>query len=54
MFVVVLFAMPTVERLERYDVNLRYSRDFRANLGALHDIITAGEDAGACKSWEFA
>jgi Cu(I)/Ag(I) efflux system membrane protein CusA/SilA len=25
--------------LERYDVNLRYSRDFRANLGALHDII---------------
>jgi Cu(I)/Ag(I) efflux system membrane protein CusA/SilA len=25
--------------LERYDVNLRYSRDFRENLGALHDII---------------
>jgi len=29
----------TVEGLERYDVNLRYSRDFRENLGALQDII---------------
>jgi Cu(I)/Ag(I) efflux system membrane protein CusA/SilA len=29
----------TVEGLQRYDVNLRYSRDFRENLGALHDII---------------
>ena len=39
---VALGGMPlttTVEGLERYDVNLRYSRDFRANLGALHDII---------------
>jgi Cu(I)/Ag(I) efflux system membrane protein CusA/SilA len=29
----------TVEGLERYDVNLRYSRDFRENLAALRDII---------------
>ena len=39
---VALGGMPlttTVEGLERYDVNLRYSRDFRENLGALHDII---------------
>jgi Cu(I)/Ag(I) efflux system membrane protein CusA/SilA len=39
---VALGGMPlttTVEGLERYDVNLRYGRDFRENLGALHDII---------------
>jgi Cu(I)/Ag(I) efflux system membrane protein CusA/SilA len=39
---VALGGMPlttTVEGLERYDVNLRYSRDFRENLGALRDII---------------
>jgi Cu(I)/Ag(I) efflux system membrane protein CusA/SilA len=39
---VALGGMPlttTVEGLERYDVNLRYSRDFRESLGALHDII---------------
>src|SRR3954467_8292318 len=29
----------TVEGLERYAVNLRYSRDFRENLGALREII---------------
>jgi Cu(I)/Ag(I) efflux system membrane protein CusA/SilA len=29
----------TVEGLERYQINLRYSRDFRENLGALRDII---------------
>src|SRR5580765_7466867 len=28
----------TVEGLERYDVTLRYSRDFRENLGALREI----------------
>ena len=39
---VALGGMPlttTVEGLERYDVNLRYSRDFRENFGALRDII---------------
>ena len=39
---VALGGMPlttTVEGLERYAVNLRYSRDFRENLGALRDII---------------
>jgi Cu(I)/Ag(I) efflux system membrane protein CusA/SilA len=39
---VALGGMPlttTVEGLDRYDVNLRYSRDFRESLGALHDII---------------
>jgi Cu(I)/Ag(I) efflux system membrane protein CusA/SilA len=39
---VALGGMPlttTVEGLERYDVNLRYSRDFRESLGALHDVI---------------
>ena len=39
---VALGGMPlttTVEGLERYDVNLRYSRDFRENLGALQNII---------------
>jgi Cu(I)/Ag(I) efflux system membrane protein CusA/SilA len=39
---VALGGMPlttTVEGLERYDVNLRYSRDFRENLGALRDIV---------------
>ncbi len=39
---VALGGMPlttTVEGLERYGVNLRYSRDFRENLGALRDII---------------
>jgi Cu(I)/Ag(I) efflux system membrane protein CusA/SilA len=39
---VALGGMPlttTVEGLERYEVNLRYSRDFRENLGALQDII---------------
>ncbi|MGO8701407.1 MAG: efflux RND transporter permease subunit [Limisphaerales bacterium] len=39
---VALGGMPlttTVEGLQRYDVNLRYSRDFRENLGALRDII---------------
>jgi Cu(I)/Ag(I) efflux system membrane protein CusA/SilA len=39
---VALGGMPlttTVEGLERYDVNLRYSRDFRESLAALHDII---------------
>ena len=39
---VALGGMPlttTVEGLERYDINLRYSRDFRENLGALRDII---------------
>jgi Cu(I)/Ag(I) efflux system membrane protein CusA/SilA len=38
---VALGGMPlttTVAGLERYDVNLRYSRDFRENLGALQDI----------------
>jgi copper/silver efflux system protein len=38
---VALGGMPlttTVEGLERYDVNLRYSRDFRESLGALRDI----------------
>ncbi len=29
----------TVEGLERYDINLRYSRDFRENLEALREII---------------
>ena len=29
----------TVAGLERYDINLRYSRDFRENLGALRDIV---------------
>jgi copper/silver efflux system protein len=29
----------TVEGLERYAVNLRYSRDFRENLGALREIV---------------
>jgi copper/silver efflux system protein len=29
----------TVEGLERYDVNLRYSRDFRENLGVMRDIV---------------
>ncbi|MGH7971672.1 MAG: efflux RND transporter permease subunit, partial [Limisphaerales bacterium] len=28
-----------VEGLERYEVNLRYSRDFRENLGALREIV---------------
>jgi Cu(I)/Ag(I) efflux system membrane protein CusA/SilA len=39
---VALGGMPlttTVEGLERYDINLRYSRDFRENLGALRDIV---------------
>jgi Cu(I)/Ag(I) efflux system membrane protein CusA/SilA len=39
---VALGGMPlttTVEGLERYEVNLRYSRDFRGSLGALRDII---------------
>ncbi len=39
---VALGGMPlttTVEGLERYGVNLRYSRDFRENLGAFRDII---------------
>ena len=39
---VALGGMPlttTVEGLERYAVNLRYSRDFRENLEALRDII---------------
>jgi Cu(I)/Ag(I) efflux system membrane protein CusA/SilA len=39
---VALGGMPlttTVEGLERYDVNLRYSRDFRENLGALREIV---------------
>jgi copper/silver efflux system protein len=39
---VALGGMPlttTVEGLERYAVNLRYSRDFRENLGALRDIV---------------
>jgi len=39
---VALGGMPlttTVEGLERYDVNLRYSRDFRESLGALRDIV---------------
>src|SRR4030095_13704926 len=39
---VALGAMPlttTVEGLERYGVNLRYSRDFRENLEALREII---------------
>jgi Cu(I)/Ag(I) efflux system membrane protein CusA/SilA len=38
---VALGGMPlttTVQGLERYDINLRYSRDFRENLGALRDI----------------
>jgi len=29
----------TVEGLERYGINLRYSRDFRDNLGALREIV---------------
>ncbi|MGH7971685.1 MAG: efflux RND transporter permease subunit, partial [Limisphaerales bacterium] len=39
---VALGGMPlttTVEGLQRYAVNLRYSRDFRENLGALRDIV---------------
>jgi Cu(I)/Ag(I) efflux system membrane protein CusA/SilA len=39
---VALGGMPlttTVEGLERYTVNLRYSRDFRENLGALREIV---------------
>src|SRR5437763_10440853 len=39
---VALGGMPlttTVEGLERYAVNLRYSRDFRENLEALREII---------------
>jgi Cu(I)/Ag(I) efflux system membrane protein CusA/SilA len=39
---VALGGMPlttTVEGLERYDINLRYSRDFRENLEALRDIV---------------
>ena len=39
---VALGGMPlttTVEGLERYGVNLRYSRDFRENLGTLRDLI---------------
>jgi Cu(I)/Ag(I) efflux system membrane protein CusA/SilA len=39
---VALGGMPlttTVQGLQRYDVNLRYSRDFRENLGALRDIV---------------
>jgi Cu(I)/Ag(I) efflux system membrane protein CusA/SilA len=39
---VALGGMPlttTVEGLERYAVNLRYSRDFRENLGALQEIV---------------
>jgi Cu(I)/Ag(I) efflux system membrane protein CusA/SilA len=39
---VALGGMPlttTVEGLERYEVNLRYSRDFRENLGALREIV---------------
>src|SRR5436190_18724741 len=42
MLEVALGGMPlttTVEGLERYAVNLRYSRDFRENLGALREII---------------
>jgi len=38
---VALGGMPlttTVQGLERYDINLRYSRDFRENLGALREI----------------
>ena len=39
---VALGGMPlttTVEGLERYAVNLRYSRDFRENLGSLREIV---------------
>jgi copper/silver efflux system protein len=39
---VALGGMPlttTVEGLERYGINLRYSRDFRENLGALREIV---------------
>ena len=39
---VALGGMPlttTVEGLERYGVNLRYTRDFRENLGALREIV---------------
>ncbi|HVV70070.1 MAG TPA: efflux RND transporter permease subunit, partial [Verrucomicrobiae bacterium] len=39
---VALGGMPlttTVEGLERYEINLRYSRDFRENLGALREIV---------------
>ncbi|KAB2639432.1 MAG: efflux RND transporter permease subunit [Verrucomicrobia bacterium] len=39
---VALGGMPlttTVEGLERYTINLRYSRDFRENLGALREIV---------------
>ena len=39
---VALGGMPlttTVEGQQRYDINLRYSRDFRENLGALRDIV---------------
>ncbi|MCU0782597.1 MAG: CusA/CzcA family heavy metal efflux RND transporter [Verrucomicrobia bacterium] len=39
---VALGGMPlttTVEGLERYSINLRYDRDFRENLEALHEII---------------
>ena len=39
---VALGGMPlttTVQGLERYTVNLRYSRDFRENLGALREIV---------------
>jgi Cu(I)/Ag(I) efflux system membrane protein CusA/SilA len=39
---VALGGMPlttTVEGLERYGINLRYSRDFRENLGALRELV---------------
>src|SRR4051812_25325819 len=39
---VALGGMPlttTVEGLQRYDINMRYSRDFRESLGALREII---------------
>jgi Cu(I)/Ag(I) efflux system membrane protein CusA/SilA len=39
---VALGGMPlttTVDGLERYDVNLRYSRDFRESLGSLREIV---------------
>ena len=47
---VALGGMPiatTVEGLERYDINLRYDRDFRSNLDALRNDIVIPTPTGA-------
>jgi Cu(I)/Ag(I) efflux system membrane protein CusA/SilA len=36
----------TVEGLERYTVNLRYSRELRDNIGALKHVLVAGKSGG--------